>query len=175
VQAERDSRNDAADDEAPPVMPAQLVKLWTGQFISTVLDRYREQIGKFSAQENIEQIEFDHKQLLIAYSPEPKVKEAFDSHDRKTMLNQSWDCVQRQFTRLRSFNGGLVTAFANTTSVERDFSFLKWEKDAHRTSLTSLALEGIMQSKQFQLLSTLSSTNLNTGLYPPQMPQLAAK
>jgi hypothetical protein len=66
VQAERDSRNDAADDEAPPVMPAQLVTLWTGQFISTVLDRYREQIGKFSAQEDIEQIEFDHKQLLIA-------------------------------------------------------------------------------------------------------------
>jgi hypothetical protein len=36
VQAERDSRNDAADDEAPPVMRAQLVKLRNGQFISTV-------------------------------------------------------------------------------------------------------------------------------------------
>jgi hypothetical protein len=30
MQAERDSKNGAADDEAPLVMPAQLVKLRTG-------------------------------------------------------------------------------------------------------------------------------------------------
>jgi hypothetical protein len=30
VQAERDSRNDAADDEAPPVMPAHLVSFGQG-------------------------------------------------------------------------------------------------------------------------------------------------
>jgi hypothetical protein len=155
VQAERDCRNDAADDEAPPVMTVQLVKPRTGQFISTGLDRYREQIGKFWAQEDIEQIEIDHKQLLLAYAREPKVKEEFDSHDRKTMFNQAWDCVQGRFTRLRSFSAGLATAFANTASVESDFSSVKWEKDAHRRSLTSLALQGIMQSKQFQPLCTL--------------------
>ncbi|KAI9915403.1 hypothetical protein PsorP6_008121 [Peronosclerospora sorghi] len=39
VQAERDDRNNAGSI-APPVLPAQLVKLRTGNFISDVLDKY---------------------------------------------------------------------------------------------------------------------------------------
>ena len=45
--------------------------------------------------------------------------------------------------------------FANTASVESDFSILGWEKDEYRLSLTDLSLEGIMQSKQHELLKLL--------------------
>jgi len=40
-------------------------------------------------------------------------------------------------------------------AVENDFSIVKWEKNDIRTSLTSLALAGIMQAKQFELLKAL--------------------
>jgi hypothetical protein len=46
-------------------------------------------------------------------------------------------------------------AFPNTTSVKIDFSVMKWEKDEHRTGLTSLALAGIMHTKLFEVLNSL--------------------
>ncbi|KAI9912307.1 hypothetical protein PsorP6_005404 [Peronosclerospora sorghi] len=54
VQAERDERNNAGSI-APPVLPAQLVKLRTGTFISDVLDKYRAHIGLYWSAEDVEQ------------------------------------------------------------------------------------------------------------------------
>jgi len=63
--------------------------------------------------------------------------------------------VKDHFTTLQDFCGGIAMVFANTASVESDFSILGWEKDEHRLSLTDLALEGIMQCKQHELLKSL--------------------
>jgi hypothetical protein len=59
------------------------------------------------------------------------------------------------FDILRDFCGGIATIFPNTATVESDFSILGWEKDAFRQSLTDLSLEGILQCKQFEMLSGL--------------------
>ena len=37
--------------------------------------------------------------------------------------------------------------FANTVSMESDFSILGWEGDRYHLLLTDLSLEGVMQSK----------------------------
>ncbi|KAI9913921.1 hypothetical protein PsorP6_005769 [Peronosclerospora sorghi] len=58
--AERDERNNAGSI-APPVLPAQLVKLRTGTFISDVLDKYRDHIGLYWSAEDVEQVEADHR------------------------------------------------------------------------------------------------------------------
>lgn len=63
--------------------------------------------------------------------------------------------VDGRFHILRDFNGGIATIFANTASVESDFSILDWEKDAFRLSITDLSLEGILQCKQYEMLSLL--------------------
>ena len=47
--------------------------------------------------------------------------------------------------------------FANTASVESDFSILGWKKDEYCLSLMDLSLKGIMQSKQHELLKSLAS------------------
>jgi hypothetical protein len=60
-----------------------------------------------------------------------------------------------RFERLRQFSGGLATIFANTISVESDFSILKWEKDEFRSALMDLSLEGIIQSKLYEILMNL--------------------
>ena len=156
VQAERDSSNNAAISEEPPVMPQQLVPLRTGRFISLVLDPHRPQLAKASwSEEEIESIEEDHRSLIKAIASEPSLKASIDAHTHQTMFNDAWDAVDGRFASLRSFVGGLATAFANTTSVESDFSILKWEKDSNRTSLTNLSLEGIFQTKQHALLSSI--------------------
>ena len=73
-----------------------------------------------------------------------------ERHTFKTMFNDAWDELPAQpaLDHLRAFCGGLATAFANTTSVESDFSILKCEKNAFRTSLMALSLEGVFQTKQ---------------------------
>jgi hypothetical protein len=155
VQAERNSNNNASALEAPPVMPAELSKLRTGAFINDVVDPYRPHVMKFWTADDIDKVENEHKELLVAYSREPGVKAAFDAHDESTFFNVAWDSVKGRFKTLRQFCGGLATAFPNTTSVESDFSVMKWEKDEHRTGLTSLALAGIMHAKQFEVLNSL--------------------
>jgi hypothetical protein len=56
---------------------------------------------------------------------------------------------------LRRFWAGLATVFPNSTSVESDFSILKWELDEFRKSLLDLSLEGIFQAKQFEMLDSI--------------------
>jgi hypothetical protein len=155
IQAERDSRNNARELGAPPVMPAQLVKMRPAMFIKEVLDPYRSHLEKHWSQEMIDNVVNEHRELLAVYAREPNVKTALDKHDEKTFFNDAWDSLKRRFAHLRQFCGGLATAFPNTASVESDFSIVRWEQDSSRTSLTSLSLAGIMQAKQFDLLKKI--------------------
>jgi hypothetical protein len=47
VQAERDGNNDGSEDEAPPVIPADAVKLPPVIFVKDMLQPYREHIARF--------------------------------------------------------------------------------------------------------------------------------
>jgi hypothetical protein len=76
------------------------------------------------------------------------LRAAIDLLDSTTSFESAWDCAPGRFAHLRAFCGGLATVFANTTSVESDFSMLKWEMDEFLTSLMHLSLEGVFQSKQ---------------------------
>jgi hypothetical protein len=78
-----------------------------------------------------------------------------DNHNNKTTFNDAWACTPCWFERICSFCGGLATMFTNTTSVESDFSILKWEMDDNRIMLMHLSLEGIFQAKQRVFLQTL--------------------
>ena len=106
----------------------------------------------------IAEIENQHRQLLNAYKTEPALKSALDVYGKPTIIsfNIAWAIVEGRFDILRDFCEGIVTVYANTTSVESDFSILDWEKDASRLSITDLSLEGIMQYKKYQLLSCLT-------------------
>ncbi|OAE33167.1 hypothetical protein AXG93_4773s1400 [Marchantia polymorpha subsp. ruderalis] len=60
-----------------------------------------------------------------------------------TKIQAKYMIISQQRSEIQQmFCCGLATVFANTTSVESDFSILKWEKYDRRTDLTCLALEG---------------------------------
>jgi hypothetical protein len=151
IKAERDENNQSFDHDTPPVMPQQLVTLRPTKFIQEVLDKYRDRLQKFWTSDKFEEIEADHRDLVKMYHDDENMRNVIDKHDVNTLFNDAWDCVP-WFKRLRAFCGGLATIFPNTTSVESDFSILKWELDAFRTALMHLSLEGIMQAKQRAIL-----------------------
>jgi hypothetical protein len=156
IQVERDAKNHAADD-IPPVLPHELVKISTAHYGNTVVDEHLEQLKHSWTSEDIAEIENQHRQLCTAYRSEPALKSALDSYGETGTISfeTGWSIVEGRFDILRDFCGGIATVFANTASVESDFSVLGWEKDTYRLSITDLSLEGIMQCKQFEILSHL--------------------
>jgi hypothetical protein len=98
VQTERDHNNTARTIEAPPVMPAELVKMRTGVFISNVLDPFRQHLENFWLAERIDQVECNHK--VLAYAHEPSIKEILDSHNHKMFFNDAWDNVKTSVARV---------------------------------------------------------------------------
>jgi hypothetical protein len=100
-------------------------------------------------------IEVEHHELLKLYASDIVLRGIIDKHNDMTTFNDAWDCVLGQFEHLRSFCDGLATVLANTTSIESDFSILKWEMDDNRIALMHLSLEGIFQAKQCLTMQTL--------------------
>jgi hypothetical protein len=155
IQAERDSNNNARELEAPPVMPVDLVKVHPGVFISEVVDQYRGHLAKHWSANLIDKAKSQHRELLAVYVRKPDVKAALNKHDEKTFFNEAWDCLKGRFMQLCQLCGGFTTAFPNTTSVESDFSIVKWEKNDSRSNLTSLSLASIMHAKQFEQIKMI--------------------
>ncbi|RHY05403.1 hypothetical protein DYB36_006565 [Aphanomyces astaci] len=148
VRAERDDSNLPREQDAPPVLPGQLVGLRPAHFIRNVLDPHRERILRFWSDVDIDEVEENHRQLVAAYNNDPILRRTIDEHDNSATFDDAWDVAPHQWLHLRAFCGGLATIFPNTTSVESDFSILKWEMDPNRTDLMHLSLEGIFQAKQ---------------------------
>ena len=135
-------------DLAPLVMPFQLVEMALCHFIDSVLDPYRSQSAKFWPDEKIDLFEQHQHDLFIAHKREPGSKLLIDKQDHTTFFCTGRDDLKGCFEHLRIFCGGLANAFANTTSVESDFSILKWEKYDFWQSMMNLMLEDIFHAKQ---------------------------
>jgi hypothetical protein len=155
IRAERDANNNAREYVSPAIMPLPLAMMRTSVFIDVILDRYRPRLIQSWNSDEIENIEKDHQELVNSYRTEPGFKERVEKHDHSTLFNVGWDEFKGRFQYLRQFCAGIGCVFANTTTVESDFSVLKWEMDDFRSSMTNLTLEGVFQTKQRDLLAKL--------------------
>lgn len=154
IQAERNSCNDTLD-ALPPTLPHELAKI-RGSMFGEILLAHVDRLRQFWSEQAIADIEDQHKKLVLAYQNEPILQSKLDDCNHNTSFEVAWRIVEGRFDILRDFCGGIATIFANTVTVESDFSILGWEKDEYRMSLTDLSLEGVMQCKQFELLSKLA-------------------
>ena len=80
IQVERNERNDA-DDDLPPVLPHELVKISTSDLGNTVVDMHLPQLRHSWNEETIMEIENQHRQLRIAYCEELALKSALDKYE----------------------------------------------------------------------------------------------
>lgn len=76
----------------------------------------------------IDKAESEHRDLLLVYVSELDVKEVIDCQSEKTFFSEAWDYLNERVLHLRQLCSGPVTAYSNTTSVESDFSTIKWER-----------------------------------------------
>jgi hypothetical protein len=109
-------------------MSFQLVEMALCHFIDSVLDPYWSQLAKFWPYEKIDFTKRHQQELFNAYNMEPGSKLLIDKQDHITFFNTGWDDLKGHFEHLRMLCYGLANAFINTTSVESNFSILKWEK-----------------------------------------------
>ena len=151
VQAVRDAANGEDHTESLPCLPHELVAIKTRQVVQLVL-KYRDRLSISLSQCSIDSIVEQHKQLLIAFEREPRLKSSLSRHSGTTVFNEAWSIpgLNGRFPQLMEFFGGLATPFPNTDTFESDFSVLKWEKDIHRSNLTPISLEGIFHCRQIR-------------------------
>lgn len=154
LSALRNSENQPKEDDIPPILPHQLCQL-RGRDFGKILTLHRQRIERCLGQSFINRFEADHTALRQAYLSEKILKQNLDACTESTSYQNGWKVVEGRFATLRTFAGAFASIFPNTASVESDFSVLGWEKDEFRQSLTDLALEGIMQAKQFQIIQKL--------------------
>ena len=155
IVAERDSSNNPSEDFIPPVLPYDLVKV-RGREMAKIVDLHRNRLLVNWSPTQIQLIETQFQQLATLVARDEKLREQFAACGNTTTFKEAWELVGGRYDDLRDFCGGLSTAFPSTSTVESDFSLVKWEKDEYRTSLTDLSLEGILHTKQFEELEAMA-------------------
>ena len=153
IIAERDEMNDSTD-KLPPVLPHELAELEPSYFCAIVRQHRERLLARWTATE-IDSIEQQHQELVVAYARQQQLREALKACDEKTTFDQGWGIVKGRFEALQRFCGGLASVFPGTSQVESDFSIVKGEKTMFKHALTDLSLEGILHSKQMEMLKRL--------------------
>jgi hypothetical protein len=82
--------------------------------------------------------------LFHAYRTEQVLKQSINALSNQSTFKDGWSLLGRRFPNLMEFCGVIATLFPWTSTVESDFSILRWEKDAFRKSLSDFGLEGVL-------------------------------
>jgi hypothetical protein len=130
------------------VLPHELVKLSAAEFIRKIRQHAFRLEHRYSAAQ-IDNIADEHKTLLYAYQSEPVLKDGIDSLSSQSSFQDGWSLLGSRLPYLMEYCGVVATLFPGTSTVESDFSVLRWEKDCFRNGLSDFGLEGVLQAKQF--------------------------
>jgi hypothetical protein len=145
LSAYRDENNNPLADPSsfPPVLPHELIKLSAAEFIRK-MRCYSYRLEQHYSSEHIDTIADEHKQLLHAYRTEQVLKQNINALFSQSAFKDGWSQLGHRFPNLMEFCGVITTLFLGTSTVESDFSILRWEKDAFRKSLSDFGLEGML-------------------------------
>jgi hypothetical protein len=154
VVAERTEDNDAYIDAALDVLPHQFVGILPRD-LCVYLQRHRERLYYTFSNVEIETIGSQHKALYDSYHRQPDVKSSTGSFDDSAAYRDAWIGLQNTYPLLERFVGGLATIFPGISTVESDFSVVKYEKNKDRMSLTEASLEGTLHAKQYRRMHSL--------------------
>ena len=80
IQVERDSINLPVEDQVPPVLPHELVKLKGRNFTSIVI-KHLSCLKQFWTDERISKLELQHHELLLLYQHNPGIRSELDKCD----------------------------------------------------------------------------------------------
>jgi hypothetical protein len=97
-----------------------------------------------------EVISNNFEQLVRLISRDSNLKATFTKGSKDSDFGKTWRPLGNRFPYMLRFAAGLASVMPGTSTVEADFSTINYEKDDHRSALTSLSLEGILHSRQLE-------------------------
>jgi hypothetical protein len=163
ISVERDQNNseilaNSSLSQMMPVLPHQLVKVTPANFLRKAR-LHVARLEHFFDPEYIDVIGREHRELLQAFRGETVVRDVLSSldDDASSDFEKGWGNLGVRFPNLHEFCGGIATVFPGTSTVESDFSILRWEKSNFRKSLSDFGLEAIIQAKQNMRLDALEA------------------
>ncbi len=144
---------DEEEDKEPlSAIPSELILLSSKQFRQFVNDQH-ERLTYHWSDEDIEQLKKEFKLFSTLPVEDPVLWETVLRKEKeKDCFEKIWTTLGKRFQMMRMFIGGMASVFANTATVESDFSRIKREKSVFRSSMTDLSLEGILQCQDFDRL-----------------------
>jgi hypothetical protein len=154
ISPERDSENNAVEEELPGVLPQEIVEQLP-RTVNALIRKHRSRLLTTHTQEEIGRIEDEFLQLKRMYRRDAVVTEAIDGiqGDGKVWeFEKCWECIATRVPLLYEFFGGLATIFPGTATVEADFSDLKWTKNEFSTSMSDFSLEAKLHARQYNKL-----------------------
>ena len=152
IVVERDNTNSGPDLESPPCLPHELVS-FSGRDFAKLLRSQRGRIVAAFGEEGLDELEDEFRELVSMYRKNQTMKEALDACSSTTSFEGGWGILGTQFQKLKRLCGRFASVFPGTSTVESDFSVIGWEKNEYRTALTDFSLEGILQCKQYEVLT----------------------
>ena len=130
---------------------------------SIYLQRHRKRLDYTFSIDEIENIGRHHKDLCGLYRQQPDAKRSIDSFDKGAAYRDAWKGLQNTYPLLERFVGSLATIFPSTSTVESNFSVVKYEKTRNRMCLSDASFKGILHAKQYRRMRRLGSeSSLNT-------------
>ena len=114
-------------DIFPPVMSQKLIQMRSFEF-SQIFLLHKQQLEVSRSKYDIVNLTDDFKQLRNAYHSEEQTKSIINGFNYKTSLDHGKRPFIDQFPALCAFTGELASVFPGTSSVEADFSIIRWEK-----------------------------------------------
>ncbi len=97
-------------------------------------------------------------------SRDSNLKAALTKGSKDCDFEKAWRPLGNHFPYMLRFAAGLTSVMLGTATVRVDFSTINYEKDDHRSTLTSFFLEGILHSRQLEKLrQTFNEMALQEG------------
>ncbi len=164
IVAERDARNRDKTDVAPPILPLEITGLSTIEFTELLFEHEERLTHSFPRTVVEEVINNEFDQLVRLISRDSNLKAALTKGSEDSDFGKAWRPLGNRFPYMLRFAAGLASVMPRTATVEADFSTINYEKDDHRSALTSFSLEGILHSRQLEKLrQTFNEMALQEG------------
>jgi hypothetical protein len=120
----------------PPVLPHELVELSAADFIRKIR-QHAFRLEHCYSSAHIDLIANEHKALIHAHRHELVLKDGINSLSNSSSFNDGWSLLGARFPNLMEYCGVVAMFFLGTSTVESDFSILRWRRicsaSAYRT------------------------------------------
>ncbi|KAJ2029355.1 hypothetical protein IW146_009285, partial [Coemansia sp. RSA 922] len=122
----------------------------SGLEFATKYKPFLKRFGDICGKDMAGQVELAHAEMVAAFKERELVQTVISLQTDEMPLDKAWEQLGREYPLLCDFVDFIATIFANSGTVESDFSKLNRIANPHRRSLTDLSLEGLLQAEYYE-------------------------